>query len=126
MSWHSTMGVHLIHLYQSCRINRILRTKLLEACFGVLGSRQCTCTTSCRCYKCPVCLIYKPYFFNQRTIFFSHNKLVNSTFSHGLSAKRIGLITFILVISSSDKVVAILFTKFTYLSYNFINYKRDM
>jgi len=30
-------------------------------------------------------LAYKPYFFNQRTIFFSHNKSVNSTLSHGLS-----------------------------------------
>jgi len=38
----------------------------------------------------PVRLAYKPYFFSQRTIFFSHNKLANSTFSHGLSAKRIG------------------------------------
>ena len=31
---------------------------------------------------------YKSYFFSQRTVFFSHNKLANGTFSHGLSAKR--------------------------------------
>ena len=35
----------------------------------------------------PVRLAYKPYFFNQRTIFFSHNKSTNSIFSHGLSVK---------------------------------------
>jgi len=35
-------------------------------------------------------LAYNPYFFGQRTVFFSHNKSVNSTFSHGLSAKRTG------------------------------------
>ena len=33
---------------------------------------------------------YKLYFFNQRTIFFSHNKSVNGTFNHGLSGKRTG------------------------------------
>ena len=38
--------------------------------------------------KRPVRLAYKPYFFNQQTIFFSHNKLANSTFSHDLSIKR--------------------------------------
>ena len=38
----------------------------------------------------PVYLAYKPYFFSQRTVFFSHNKSTNSTFSHGLSAKRTG------------------------------------
>ena len=31
---------------------------------------------------------YKPYFFSQRTIFLFHNKSANSTFSHGLLAKR--------------------------------------
>ena len=36
----------------------------------------------------PVRLVYKPYFFSQQTIFFSHNKSANSTFIHGLSAKR--------------------------------------
>jgi len=36
----------------------------------------------------PVRLAYKPYFFSQRTVFFSHNKSANSTFSHDLSAKR--------------------------------------
>jgi len=41
-------------------------------------------------YIRPVRLAYKPYFFSQRTVFFSHNKAVNSTFSHGLSAKRTG------------------------------------
>ena len=35
-------------------------------------------------------LAYKPYFFSQRIIFFSHNKSANSTFSHDLSAKRTG------------------------------------
>ena len=38
----------------------------------------------------PVHLAYKSYFFSQRIIFFSHNKSANSTFSHGLSAKRTG------------------------------------
>jgi hypothetical protein len=33
---------------------------------------------------------YKLYFFSQRTVFFSHNKSANSTFSHGFSAKQIG------------------------------------
>ena len=27
-------------------------------------------------------MVYKPYFFSQRTVFFSHNKSANSTFSH--------------------------------------------
>jgi len=36
----------------------------------------------------PVRLAYKPYFFGQRTVFFSHNKAANGTFSHDLSAKR--------------------------------------
>jgi len=34
------------------------------------------------------CLAYKTYFFSQRTVFFSHTKSVNSTFSHNLSAKQ--------------------------------------
>ena len=34
------------------------------------------------------CLTYKPYFFSQRTVFFSHTKSANSTFSHDLSAKQ--------------------------------------
>jgi hypothetical protein len=33
----------------------------------------------------------------------------------------IKICTFILVISSSDKLIVTLFTKFKYLSYNFIN-----
>ena len=37
---------------------------------------------------CHVRLAYKPYFFSQRTIFFSYNKSVNSTFSHSLSIKQ--------------------------------------
>ncbi len=37
-----------------------------------------------------------------------------------------GSITFILVISSSDKVIVTLFIKFTYISFGFINYKRDV
>ena len=41
-------------------------------------------------YHRPIRLAYKPYFFSQRTVFFSHNKSANSTFSHGLSAKRTG------------------------------------
>jgi len=39
-------------------------------------------------YFRPVRLAYNPYFFSQRTVFFSHNKSANGTFSHGLSAKR--------------------------------------
>ena len=38
----------------------------------------------------PVHLAYKPYFFSQRIVFFSHNKSDKSTFRHGLSAKRTG------------------------------------
>ena len=38
----------------------------------------------------PVRLAYNPYFFSERIVFFSHNKSANSTFSHGLSAKRTG------------------------------------
>ena len=34
------------------------------------------------------CLTYKPYFFSQRTLFFSHTKSANSTFSHDLSVKQ--------------------------------------
>jgi hypothetical protein len=37
---------------------------------------------------CLVRLTYQPYFFNEGTIFLSHNKSTNSTFSHGFSAKR--------------------------------------
>jgi hypothetical protein len=35
-------------------------------------------------------LSYKSYFFSEQTMFFSHNKLANNTFSHDLSAKRTG------------------------------------
>ena len=35
----------------------------------------------------PVRLSYEPYYFSERTVFFSHNKSANSTFSHGFSAK---------------------------------------
>ena len=38
----------------------------------------------------PVRLAYKPYFFGQQTLFFSHNKSANNTFSHGLSVNRTG------------------------------------
>ena len=38
----------------------------------------------------PVRLAYKLYFLSERTIFFSHNKSTNSTFSHSLSVKRTG------------------------------------
>jgi len=40
--------------------------------------------------KDPIRWSYEPYYFSERTIFFSHNKLANSTFSHGLLAKRRG------------------------------------
>jgi hypothetical protein len=33
-------------------------------------------------------LFYKPYFFYQPTIFFSHNKSANSTFTHDFSDQR--------------------------------------
>ena len=42
----------------------------------------------------PVRLGYKSYFFNQRIVFFSHNKSANGTFSHGLSTKRTGHLFF--------------------------------
>jgi hypothetical protein len=35
--------------------------------------------------------LYNPYCFSEQTVFFSHNKSVNSTFSHDLLAKRLGL-----------------------------------
>ena len=38
----------------------------------------------------PIHLSYETYFFSERILFFSHNKSANSTFSHGLSAKRTG------------------------------------
>jgi len=38
--------------------------------------------------KGPARLSYEPYYFSERTIFFSHNKSANSTFSHGFSAKQ--------------------------------------
>jgi hypothetical protein len=42
----------------------------------------------------PVRLTYKPYFFNQRTTFFYHSKLVNSTFSEqGDSSSIVGQCT---------------------------------
>ena len=31
---------------------------------------------------------YEPYYFSERTVFFSHNKSINSAFSHGFLAKR--------------------------------------
>jgi hypothetical protein len=40
----------------------------------------------------PIRLSYKPYFFSERTVFFSHNKSANNTSNHGLSAKRTKLI----------------------------------
>ena len=39
-----------------------------------------------------VCLSYEPYYFSERTVFFSHNKSANSTFSHDFSAKRTWLV----------------------------------
>ena len=41
-------------------------------------------------------LAYKSYFFSQQTIFFSHNKLANNIFSHGLSRA--------LIVSSSSNM----------------------
>jgi len=38
----------------------------------------------------PIRLSYEPYFFSERTVFFSHNKSENNTFQHGLSTKRTG------------------------------------
>jgi len=35
-------------------------------------------------------LAYNLYFFSHRTVFFSHHKSANSTFSHDLLAKRKG------------------------------------
>ena len=46
------------------------------ACWGVLVNIR------------HVRLAYKPYFFSQRIVFFSHNKSANNTFGHGLSTKR--------------------------------------
>jgi len=48
-----------------------------------------SCNVDMKNYR-HVRLVYKPYFFSQRTVFFSHNKSTNGTFSHGLSAKRTG------------------------------------
>ena len=45
----------------------------------------------------PVRLAYKPYFFSQWTVFFFHNKSVDSTFGYDLSAKRTWQIWLMLV-----------------------------
>ena len=49
----------------------------------------------------PARLAYKPYFFSQLTVFFSHNKSANNTFSHGLSAKRTGQLVWQLVFAAA-------------------------
>ena len=36
----------------------------------------------------PCSLGYKPYCFSEGTVFFSHNKSANSTFSHGFSSEQ--------------------------------------
>jgi len=41
-------------------------------------------------FNSPVRLSYELYCFSEGTVFFSHDKSVNSTFSHGFSAKRTG------------------------------------
>ena len=38
----------------------------------------------------PVRLSYEPYYFSERTMFFTYNKSANNTFSHDFSAKRTG------------------------------------
>ena len=55
---------------------------------GLCKEKDVTCHAMPFIIIRPVRLTYKPYFFNRRTVFFSHNKSANSTFSHGLSAKR--------------------------------------
>jgi len=45
-------------------------------------------TSSLVWHSGPVRLSYEPYYFSERTVFFSHNKSANSTFSHGFSAKQ--------------------------------------
>ena len=57
--------------------------------------RVCCCTGEAKCWQAIIRHIrfaYKPYFFRQRTIFFSPNKSANGIFSHDLSAKRTWLI----------------------------------
>ena len=51
-------------------------------------TKQGLCDTAQRKAQVPVRLSYKLYFFSQRIVFFSHNKSVNGTFNHGLSAKQ--------------------------------------
>jgi hypothetical protein len=73
-----------------------ITTYVVRADRNRIGRPTKTCTrvyyalsesTICKLKACsPVCL--SPYFFNQRTVFFSHNKSANSTFSHVFSAKR--------------------------------------
>ena len=43
----------------------------------------------------PIRLAYKPYFFSQQTIFFSHNLSTNVTFSRSLSAQTNSQISFV-------------------------------
>ena len=51
-------------------------------------------------------LAYKPFFFSQRTIFFSHNKSANSTFSLGLPAERTGRVnSFVMVVKAEHQKV---------------------
>jgi len=59
--------------------------------FGQDSSKSARIVASRKLQQCPDRLIYKPYFFSQRTVFFSRNKSVNSIFSHGLSAKGTGV-----------------------------------
>jgi len=52
--------------------------------------------------KSSIHLSYETYYFNERTVFFSHSKLANSTFSHDLLAKRTWLISYVIHINVED------------------------
>ena len=80
----------LIDGFPRCEENRIAFEKIVSSQFVFHHCIALIIEDSLLTYLRPVRLAYKPYFFSQRTVFFSHNKSANSTFSHGLSAKRIG------------------------------------
>jgi len=64
--------------------NYLMFSYLAQDSCHQIGEQLSTLT----CDKFRPVRFYKPYFFSQRTIFFSHTKSANSTFSHASSAKQ--------------------------------------
>jgi hypothetical protein len=63
---------------------------MVDWCTLLIDSEKASCVSGMLLE--PVRFAYRPYFFSERIIFFSHNKLVNNTFQLGFSAKRTGLL----------------------------------